>query len=455
MPTMERRVGRYLLLEPVGRGAMGIVYRAEDPLIARTVAVKILHASPAMTPQQIGIARERFRREAECAGRLDHENIIRIFDVGETFETGEMYIVMEYVAGPSLEQRLHDGDLEPASALGIIGQVAAGLDAAHAQGLIHRDIKPSNVLLTENGAAKLVDFGLTHVATSTLTQDMREIGTPAYMSPEQLKGRPLDARADLFSLAVLSYEALSGRKPFQGADAVSLAHAIAYEKAVPILTANPDLPEALGAVMERALAKEPGERFASGKALHEALVASFRGGDGARSPTETSARPSRRLVPWGIAGVAALAFAAFLLRPGGDRSEPPVDAPSTATSGPTAIPAPSSRPRLSAARPAVAPAKLTIRLVHRVRNGTLVLSIDGDTVHDEAFSKSRLALQQTTIWEPIAVSPGRRTLRARVTGGDGKTYLSAPLTVELPKGGGVEVRIRFKGDTLAIDANPA
>ena len=176
LSTTERRIGRYVLLEPVGRGAMGIVYRAEDPHIHRAVAVKVLPTADGLTPQQVGIARERFIREAQAAGSIDHSNVIRIFDVGEVDETGEMYIVMEFVSGSSLEKTLQEEDLGLVRAVELIGQIASGLDAAHAQGIIHRDIKPSNILLTGEGTAKIADFGITRVESSCLTQDMRSWG---------------------------------------------------------------------------------------------------------------------------------------------------------------------------------------------------------------------------------------------------------------------------------------
>ncbi|HEX6851993.1 MAG TPA: serine/threonine-protein kinase [Candidatus Polarisedimenticolaceae bacterium] len=455
MPTTERRIGRYVLHDPVGRGAMGIVYRAEDPLIQRTVAVKVLHATRAMTPQQVAVARERFRREAESAGSIDHPNIIRIFDVGEDYDTGEMYIVMEYVSGPSLESLLGGDGLEVERAVEIIGQIASGLDAAHAQGLIHRDVKPSNVLLTDKGTVKLVDFGITHVATSTLTQDMRDVGTPAYMSPEQVNGRTLDARADVFSLGVLSYEILAGRKPFEGTDAVTLAHAIAYAQPLPISKVNPRLPQALDAVAERALAKEPADRFASGREFHEALAACLTGAGRARSPARVRAWSGRQLAPWGVLGATALVALAFLNDSNGERGAPVVEGPSSRPAVPLATPVPAPVPNpvpvVPSTRPSVPKAKVTISLVHRVRRGRLVVSLDGAPILDEEFSKSRVTILQTTTWDPLEAPAGQHTLRARVIGEDGRIYRSDPWTVRLPRAEGIEFRIRFKGDALTFE----
>lgn len=439
----ETRIGRYVLLEPVGRGAMGIVYRAEDPLILRTVAVKVLHATSAMTPQQIGIARERFRREAESAGSLDHPNVVRIFDVGEDYENSEMYLVMEYVSGPSVEKLLHEAGIDLHRAVDMIGQVASGLDAAHSRGLIHRDIKPSNILLTEKGVVKIVDFGITHVATSSLTQDMRELGTPAYMSPEQVNGKPLDPRADLFSLGVLSYEILSGRRPFEGTDAVSLAHAIAFAPALPMSVANPQLPRSMDSLMERILAKDPAERFATGREFHEALLACLSGGDIAQSSRRPSGSWTRGLGPWGLAGIATLAAVVLLVSFGADRSaavaqQPPIRGSATQRH-PVRTPAP------------IPKVKITVSLIHRLRRGTLMVSLDGTPILTEGFSKPRFTIQQRTTWEAVEAAAGQHKLRAKVTGDDGKTYLLDPCNVDLPRANGTELRIRIKGDALTVE----
>lgn len=422
---------------------MGIVYRAEDPSIHRTVAVKVLHAAKGMTPQQIQVARERFRREAQTAGSIDHPNIIRIFDVGEEVENGDMYIVMEYLSGPSLEKMLADAALPLDRAAEIIGQIASGLDAAHARGIIHRDIKPSNILLTEEGTAKLADFGITQIASSSLTQDMRALGTPAYMSPEQVNGKSLDPRADLFSLGVVSYEILAGKKPFEGTDAVSIAYAIAHAQPVPISVANPQLPQALDRVLERILAKDPTDRFASGREFHEALLSCLSGADVARSTTPAKVSRRRQRVLAGLAGIAAIAALAALAVLMLHRGEPAI--PPAAR--------PPSRPVIKetiSTRPIVPAASVTISLTHRVGNGTLVVSLDGKSIFTEKFSKAKLALVQTTTWDAFEATAGAHTLRARVQGDNGRTYLSEAQTIELPSAKGTAIRIGFKGDTLTV-----
>jgi serine/threonine-protein kinase len=446
---------------------MGTVYRAEDPIIRRTVAVKILHAPMASSPQETGVARERFKREAQSAGGIDHPNIIRILDVGDDSESGEMYIVMEYLPGPSLEKMLQDSELDVERAAEIIGQIASGLDAAHARGIVHRDIKPSNILLTKDGTAKLVDFGITHVVSSTLTQDLGEVGTPAYMSPEQVTGSTLDARADLFSLGVLSYEILVGKRPFVGTDAVSIAYAVAHAQPVPISVANPRLPDALNGVFERILAKNPADRFESGREFHESLRAALSVKDDARSarPVKISRQP--KPVVWGLAVVAAVVACGVLALSRGDRtmskgkistgeiSTGKISTGKISKGDRTNPPPPSpSRPvvvKPRATRPPPVPmANVTISLAHRVRGGTLIVSLDGVPIFAERFSTSKMALIQTTTWDPLTAPAGEHKLKARVTGDNGKVYLSEPYSIELVRAKANGLRISFKGDALAI-----
>jgi serine/threonine protein kinase len=446
LSTMTRQIGRYMLREAVGRGAMGTVYRAEDPFIRRTVAVKVLHSAMGSTPQEIGIARERFKREAQSAGGIDHPNIIRILDVGDDRESGEMYIVMEYVPGPSLQNMIQDAEIDLERASEIIGHIASGLDAAHSRGIIHRDIKPSNILLTNDGTAKLADFGITHVVSSTLTQDLGEVGTPAYMSPEQVTGRTLDARADLFSLGVLSYEILVGKRPFVGTDAVSIAYAVAHAQPTPISEANPRSPQALDAVFDRILAKNPADRFESGREFHEALRAALSMGEDARPvrPVKVSRRP--RPVIWALAAVAALVACGVLALSRGDRTIPPPPSPPSPPSLPLV-------PKAAASRPPKPMANVTISLAHRVRGGTLTVSLDGVPIFTERFSTSKRALIQTTTWDPLRAPAGGHKLRAKVTGDNGKIYVSEPYSIELVRAEATKLRISFKGDALAIKQN--
>jgi len=506
--TTKERIGRYILLETVGRGAMGVVYRAEDPVIHRTVAVKVLPTVNGLTPEQIGLARERFSREGQALGSIDHPNIIRVFDVGEDQVSGEMYIVMEFVSGPNLEKMLTAETLDRESAVAIVGQLASGLDAAHGRGIIHRDIKPSNILVAEDGTAKLADFGITLVESSALTQDMRELGTPAYMSPEQVLGKTLDSRADLFSLGVLTYEMLANRKPFRGADVVSIAHAIAHEKPVPISEVNPELPETLEPVFARILAKEPRDRFATGMEFHRALRSCLIDDAPTLAAQPAPAAPKRPPAFWGFAAAVVLAAAYLLASWGGKKEAPPVEpalpraevatiakaappaaeprktsqqptqalkppAPKPASKPPAkkppakptaALKAPASGAPLAADKagsqpsapevpPAVAPVPqvdVTISFAHRLRGGTLVVLLDGVAIFNEKFSKTKLAIVQTTVWDPLRAPAGGHTLFAEVTTEDGKTYVSGPYKLEFPPDRGVALKIGLKGDAVTV-----
>ena len=436
---------------------MGVVYRAEDPLIHRTVAIKVLHPPRGLTADQVSIARERFRREAQVAGCIDHPHIIRIYDVGEESESGELFIVMEYLSGPSLEEMINGADLGLNKAAEIIGQIATGLDAAHEQGIVHRDIKPSNILFTDKGTAKIVDFGITQVAASSLTQSMTRLGTPSYMSPEQVTGMLLDSRADLFTFGVLCYEMLTGRKPFVGTDVVSIAYSIAHATPEPVSTANPQLPRSLDEVLSRMLDKEPSHRFRNAREFHQELLASLDRANAARTLAWRPAPPGRSRLFWGVGSAIALAAAVVVFLVAADKPGAPQAAPAIAAAAaptrPAATPsrAPAPAPAPPAAKVVVPTTKLAISLTHRIRRGTLVVSVDGARVFSEDFSKAKLAISQTTTWDPVDVPVGTHKIRARVRAEDGTTYVSDLTTFELARGRELPLRIRFKDEKLTLE----
>ncbi len=208
-------VGRYEIDSELGRGAMGVVYRARDPRIDRTVAIKTVSLL-GLEPDAEQEYRERFVVEARAAGRLSHPRIVTIFDVAEDPYTLTPYIVMEYVSGRSLEEVLctENGILPLDTALQVTQELAEALDYAHAQGIVHRDVKPSNIIVAEDGHPKIADFGIAKLNAPDLPQTGRTLGTPAYMSPEQLRGDPVDGRSDLFSLGVILYQLLTRHRPF-------------------------------------------------------------------------------------------------------------------------------------------------------------------------------------------------------------------------------------------------
>src|SRR5580658_7263801 len=249
----SERFGRYEILAELGRGAMGVVYKARDPKINRVVAVKTV----SLTGQPL---------EAELAGRLSHPGIVTIFDVGEEPETRAPYIVMEFVSGPSLETML-SGDnrtLPLEAALQLTLELAEALDCAHGQGVVHRDLKPANILVTEEGRAKIADFGVAKLNLANLTLAGRTVGTPAYMSPEQLHGDEVDGRSDLFSLGVILYTVLTGYRPFQGNSAATVSFKVVNRDPVPASVLDTDLPPGLDYIIARAMAKDPSQRYQRG-----------------------------------------------------------------------------------------------------------------------------------------------------------------------------------------------
>jgi len=261
----SERFGRYEILAELGRGAMGVVYKARDPKINRVVAVKTVSLN-GQPPEEELEYRERFVREAEAAGRLSHPGIVTIFDVGEEPETRAPYIVMEFVNGPSLEKLLagdeHTLPLE--TALQLTLELAEALDCAHGQGVVHRDLKPANILITEDGHAKIADFGVAKLNLANFTLAGRTLGTPAYMSPEQLRGDAVDGRSDLFSLGVVLYTVLTGYRPFQGNSAATVSFKVVNRDPVPASVLDTDLPPGLDYIIARAMAKDPSQRYQRG-----------------------------------------------------------------------------------------------------------------------------------------------------------------------------------------------
>jgi serine/threonine-protein kinase len=249
----------------IGRGAMGTVYKARDPKIDRVVAIKtiLLHQTADHEQREF---RDRFFVEAQAAGRLLHPGIVTVFDVGEDPETFDPYIVMEYIEGPTLRKLLSENNnrLQFDDALQITIELAEALDYAHAQGVVHRDIKPANILISKEGQAKIGDFGIAQLDLAHITVPGRVLGTPAYMSPEQLEGQQVDGRSDLFSLGAILYAVLTGFSPFQGSSATTVCYKVANHEPLEATALVPELPPELDAVIARALAKDPAKRYQRG-----------------------------------------------------------------------------------------------------------------------------------------------------------------------------------------------
>ncbi|MGD0758528.1 MAG: protein kinase [Candidatus Sulfotelmatobacter sp.] len=259
-----KRFGRYEILGELGRGAMGVVYKARDPQIDRLVALKTVSLQ-GQEPERDEEFRQRFFVEAQAAGRLHHPGIVAIFDAGEDPETHNPYIVLEYVAGESLSRILsREKKLPPAKALHLAEEIATALDYAHEQGVVHRDIKPANILITADGHAKIADLGIAKLNLAQFTLPGHVLGTPAYMAPEQLSGEGVDGRSDLFSLGVILYAMVTGHSPFHGNSATTVCFKVVNREPVPASALDLDLPRALDAVISRAIAKDPNARYQRG-----------------------------------------------------------------------------------------------------------------------------------------------------------------------------------------------
>jgi len=286
-----KQYGRYEVVEEIGAGAMGAVFKARDPVMDRVVAVKTIHASALVGPLADQY-RERFTREARAAGRLAHPGIVTVFDAGVEGDTP--YLVMEYVPGRTLEDVLNTGEHYPLEKVCEIGQqVAEALAYAHANGVIHRDIKPANIQLTGTPErAKIMDFGVAKLAQAQVTSTGTLLGTPSYMAPEQFTGMPLDGRSDLFSLGVILYWMATGDKPFSGDTITAVSYKIVHTEPIAPRQLNPGLPQPIEAVILKCLAKDPAARYQTGDELAADLAALRTGQTTATASGIRSAAPA-------------------------------------------------------------------------------------------------------------------------------------------------------------------
>ncbi|HVS01681.1 MAG TPA: protein kinase [Thermoanaerobaculia bacterium] len=265
-------LGRYEIIDEIGRGAMGVVYLARDPLIGRLVALKTFRIGFSPRDRELQEFRTRFMREAQSAGILSHPNIVTVHDVVDLGERAGTFIAMEYVRGTNLKEILRGGEPLPLGDVSrIVSQIADALDYAHGKGVIHRDIKPANVILTADGQVKITDFGIARLNTSDLTQEGQLLGTPNYMAPERILGRDFDHRTDIFSLGVVLYEMLTRAKPFQGDNLSMVSHRIVYEGFAPPQHYAPEIPASVVTVLQRAMEKEPRDRYPTAGEMAAAL----------------------------------------------------------------------------------------------------------------------------------------------------------------------------------------
>lgn len=274
LAELPGQIGKYRLDAVLGRGAMGVVYRAYDPLIERTLALKTVLRRVG-DPEQTRELLQRFRTEAQAAGRLMHPNIVTVHEYGESDDLA--FIAMEFVDGRPLSELVGTQPCSLPQVAAWMRDLLAALAYAHAHGVVHRDIKPANLLVTHDGRIKVGDFGIARIESSTLTQTGAMLGTPSYMSPEQFRGEAIDGRSDLFSTGVVLYQLLTGQRPFSGTTAAVMQQVLTHTPPAPSQV-NPALPGALDAVVMRALAKTPEARFAGALDFMAALDAAAAGG---------------------------------------------------------------------------------------------------------------------------------------------------------------------------------
>jgi eukaryotic-like serine/threonine-protein kinase len=358
-------IGRYRIVGELGSGGMGVVYRAYDPVLGREVAIKTLKLSDLSDPAERNDLRERLGREARAAGALSHPGIVGVHDV---VQQGDVIgLVMELIEGQTLAAVLYQSPLAIDNILRVIREAASALDYAHRKGIVHRDIKPANIMLDENAAVKIADFGIAKITTSTTRTQSASgliVGTAGYMAPEQLRGATIEGRTDQFSLAVVAYEMLARRRPFMADSMVALTHQVVFEEAPTLSTLRPGLGAGVDAVFHTALAKNPANRFATctafATALEEQLNSSLNAATmvlpnairtapnpiPTRPPTTQPPAPSRSIWPFAVGllilGVLAIPAAIYLARRGApvQKSVPVVSAKADPPKVPAATPAP-------------------------------------------------------------------------------------------------------------------
>jgi eukaryotic-like serine/threonine-protein kinase len=295
-------VGPYQILAELGRGGMGVVYRAKDQRLGREVAIKVIAEAFSGDPEWV----RRFEQEARATGSLNHPNIVSVFDVG--YAAGQLYVVTELLHGETLREALAGGLMPARKLISIAQKIAFGIAAAHARGIIHRDLKPENIYLTRDGNVKILDFGAAKLDPAAgaapagegmvVTQEGKALGTPAYMSPEQIRGEPVDGRSDIFSFGLVLYKMCTGRRPFEAETSVEMMTAILRQEPPPITDSNGDIPEALDQIVRRCLEKHREDRFQSARDL-AFMLENLTLATGPRTPSRVT-RASRRGVLWGL-----------------------------------------------------------------------------------------------------------------------------------------------------------
>ena len=425
---------------------MGTVYLAYDPRVRRRVALKTFLVPAGLTAERRRDRQERFLREAQAAGALSHPGIVTIYEVDEDPLCDVPFIAMEFVDGRTVQRLLADeGPLPPERVRAMAVTLAGALQTAHLAGIVHRDIKPANVLVREaDGAVKITDFGVARIPTSELTQSGDSIGSPAYMSPEQLRGGEVDGRSDLFSLAVILYQMLCGERPFGGEDIPSVTYSIVHEEPIPITRRVAGLPAALDRFFSRALAKEPSGRYPNGAvfgaAFQEALAELEARADDAKPSASAETVPLSRAAPrfagglklpgprvWIIAALAGLVVVVGWAVLGRDGRTAPGGVPQSAAEHTATSGEPKSVVDAYLAAPTAKSRDAWLELsgTSKVKSGTLTVLVDGSEVYSrqlstgergaERFFKKVAGRVEEEFSARIPVAPGEHQVVARVS----------------------------------------
>jgi len=432
------RIGRYEVESEIGRGAMGVVYLARDPRLQRPVAIKTFAAPAGLSQEERTEFRERFLREAQAAAALCHPGIVTIYDADEDPGHEIPPIAREYVPGKSLKEILeHDGPPELERVAGMVDVLADALQTAHEAGIVHRDIKPANLVVRESdGAVKIADFGIARFHSSTLTEAGTSIGTPSYMSPEQIQGRRVDGRSDLFSLAVILYELLCGVRPFDGDDPTALTYSIVHRTPIPITRRGRHVPGGLDGFFDRALAKDPERRYPDGSTFRRAFE------QACRDPAPVDVDATVRLAP-----------------------RPAAKTPGVAMSRPRLVAAVAGGLALILAGWLVFGTKkahLRFDVKSGIEAGELTLLIDGDEVYrrelsaprdKQGFFKKILDQDLETFQASIRVAPGKHEVAAHVLPAGMKSGYQDAIVIELEPGQTRRIKLatgRKLGSTLSL-----
>jgi hypothetical protein len=440
-------LGRYRITGEIGRGMMGVVYRAVDPALGRTVALKTVSARLASSEEDRADFEARFMTEARAAALLSHPAIVTVHDLGRDEVTDTLYIALEYIEGRTLADVVRDqGPLTWRQALAIAGRIAGALDHAHQRGIVHRDVKPANIMLLASGEAKLTDFGIAKIDAADLTAPGDFLGTPSYMSPEQASGNPLDGRSDIFSLGGVLYFMITGRRAFDAPTVPGIMARIVHEPAAPI---DPrDLPPDAEYIVDRCLAKAPAARYPRARQMEEDVEDVLAGrpprhrpewADPEQTiPTDPGAATAPALrgtagdavVEWvdrlGWRGFAAIGLGLVLLLVAAAALQPPGAEPVAAVEPSAAAPLPPVQAEsVPAPSPVPGPARLDVSFRHPFRAATLKVWVDDDLVVEQQVAGRvirdllALKLRRGTYRTTVDVPPGERVVRIEVDDDDG------------------------------------